>query len=78
MQGGTHGETPRPVGSVMDGTPRLFAEGGMGVGVVEREFIEMEVFELIFGEAEFPRDVMWVDREGIVVLDDEGHREVVK
>ena len=50
----------------------------MDVGVVEGEFIEMEVLELIFGEAQFPRDVVQADGEGVVMLDDEGHREVVK
>ena len=50
----------------------------MGVGVVEGEFVETEVLELVFGEAQFPRDVIWADGEGVVVFDDEGHREVVK
>ena len=78
MQGGTHEEMPCPAGLVVDGTPKLFAEGRMGVGVVKGEFIEMEVFELVLGEAKFPRDVVWADGEGVVMLDDEGHREVVK
>ena len=78
MQGGTHEETPRPVVSVMDGAPVFFTEGGMGMSVVEGEFVEVEVLELVFGEAQFPRDVGWVDGESIVVFDDERHGEMVK
>ena len=48
------------------------------MSMVEGEFVEMEVFELVFGEAQFPRDVIWADGESVVVFDDKGHREVVK
>ena len=62
----------------MDGAPVFFTEGRVGMSMVEGEFIETEVFELVFGEAQFPRDVGWADGESVVVFDDEGHREVVK
>ena len=62
----------------MDGAPVFFTEGWMGMSVVEGEFVETKVFELVFGEAQFPRDVGWADGESVVVFDDEGHREVVK
>ena len=62
----------------MDGAPASFTEGRMGMSVAEGEFVETEVFELIFGEAQFPRDVGWADGESVVMFDDEGHREVVK
>ena len=63
---------------VVDGTPRFFTEGRMGVGVIEGEFIDAEIFELILGETKFPRDVGRADGESVVMFDDEGHREVVK
>ena len=62
----------------MDGAPTFFTEGRVGMSMVEGEFVEMEVFELVFGEAQFPRDVIWADGESVVVFDDKGHREVVK
>ena len=62
----------------MDGATLLPTEGRVSVGVVEGEFVEMEIFELVLGEAQFPRNIAWVDGEGIVVLDVEGHGEVVK
>ena len=62
----------------MDGAPASFTEGRVGMSMVKGEFVETEVFELVFGEAQFPRDVGWADGESVVVFDDEGHREVVK
>ena len=62
----------------MDGAARPSAEGRVGVGVIEGEFMEAKIFELVLGEAQLPRDVCPADGEGIVVFDDEGHGEVVK
>ena len=78
MQGGTHEETPRPAISVVDGATLSLTEGRMGMGVFEGELVEAKVFELVFGEAQLPGNVGRADGEGIVVFDDEGHREVVK
>ena len=69
---------PHPVISVVDGAVLSPTEERMSVGMVEGEFVEVKVFELVYGKAQFPRDVVWVDREGVVMLDDEGHGEVVK
>ena len=57
IQGGTHEETPRPEISVVDGATCLFAEMGVGSGVVQVEFVSAEEVKLIDCEAEFPRDV---------------------
>ena len=62
----------------MDGAAGLLAEGGMGVGMVEVEVMEVKVFELVLGETQFPGNISPVDREGIVVFDNEGHGVVVK
>ena len=69
---------PCPAILVMDGAAMPFTKGGVGVGMVEGEFVEAEILELVLGEAQFPRDVVWADGEGIVMFDDEGHGEVVK
>ena len=69
---------PRPVILVVDGAARPFTKGRVSVGVIEGEFVEAEILELVHSEAQFPRDVSWADGEGIVVFDDEGHGEVVK
>ena len=55
-----------------------FAEGRVSLGMFKGEFVETKVFELVDSEAQFPRDVIWADGEGVVVFDDEGHGEVVK
>ena len=46
--------------------------------MIEGEFVEAQVLELVYGEAQLPGNVGRVDGEGIVVFDDEGHGEVVK
>ena len=69
---------PRPVVLVVDGAAGLFTEAGVGFGVVEVELMEAEVLELVYGEAQFPRDVSPLDRKGIIVCSDEGHGVVVK
>ena len=46
--------------------------------MIEVKLVMSEVVELIFGETQFPRDVVPVDGEGIVVFDDEGHGTMVK
>ena len=68
---------PHSVVSVMDGAAGLLA-GGMGFGMVKVDFMEAKVFELVFGEAQFPRNVGPAERNGIVMLQNEGHGEVVK
>ena len=78
MQGGTYKEMPHSVVLVMDGAAGLLAKGGMGFGVVEVEVMEAKVFELVLGEAQFPRNVGPAERKGIVVLWNEGHGEVAK
>ena len=62
----------------MDGAATPFIKGGVGVSMVEGEFVEVEIFELVLGEAQFPRDVGLADGKGIVVFNDKGHGEVVK
>ena len=62
----------------MNGPAGVLAEGGMGFGMVEIELMETKVFELVDGEAQFPRDVVPPDGESIVVFRDEGHGEVIK
>ena len=78
MQGGTHKKTPRPVVLVVDGAAQLLTEAGVSLGMVEVELMEVEVLELVYSEAQFPRDVSPLDREGIVVWLNEGHGVVVK
>ena len=56
----------------------LLAEVGMGLGMVEVEVVMSEVFKLVSGEAQFPRDVTPADGEGVVMFDDEGHGIVTK
>ena len=62
----------------MDGATELLAEAGVCFCVVEVEMVASEEVELIFGEAQLPRDVTPVDGEGVVVFDDERHGMVVK
>ena len=62
----------------MDRAARLLAKAGVGFGVVEIEASEMKELELIEGEAQFPRDIRPPDREGVVMLPNEGHGIVVK
>ena len=50
----------------------------MHFGVVKVETTETKVFELVKGEAQFPRDVCPPNREGIVMWSNEGHGVVVK
>ena len=69
---------PCPVISPMDGTAGFLAEAGVGFCVVKIKMVTSKVFELIFGEAQFPGDVTPADGKGIVVFDDEGHGMVVK
>ena len=78
LQGGTHEETPRPAVLVVDGAAGFLAEASMGFGVVKVKVVEVEELELIFGEAQFPRDITPPDREGVVVCWDEGHGVKVK
>ena len=56
----------------------FFTERRVDVSMAEGEFIDAEIFELILGKAKFPRDVAWMDGEGVIVFDEEGHGEVVK
>ena len=62
----------------MDGAAELLTEAGVSLCVVEVKMVASEEVELIFGETQFPGDVTPADGESVVVLDDEGHREVVK
>ena len=78
MQGGTHEEMPRPAISPMDGAAELLAEAGVDFCMVDVKMVASKVVELIFGEAQFPGDVVPADGEGVVVFDDEGHGVVVK
>ena len=78
LQGGTHEETPHPAVLVVDGAAGFLAEASMGFGVVKVKVVEAEEFELVYGEAQFPRDITPPDREGIVVWLNEGHGVVVK
>ena len=64
--------------SIVDGATLSLAEARMGVSVIEGEFVETEILELVFCEAQFPGDVGPVDGKGVVVFDDEGHGMVVK
>ena len=51
LQGGTHEETSLPVVLIVDGTPRLVTEAGVGLGVVKVELAKLEIFELVDGKA---------------------------
>ena len=62
----------------MDGATELLAEADMSFCMVDVKMIVSEVVELIFGEAQFPRDVTPADGKGIVMFDDEGHGTVTK
>ena len=66
IQGGTHEETPRPVMLVMDGTAGFLTEAGVDSGV---EVIAVEEAKLVYGEAQFPRDVGPVDGRFNVLRD---------
>ena len=61
IQGGTHGETPRPEMLVMDGTASFLTEAGMDSGVVKVKVVVVEVAELVYSETQFPRDIGPVD-----------------
>ena len=77
-QGGTHEETPRPAILVVDGAARLLTEAGVSLGMVEVEVMEPKIFELVFGETQFPGNVNPPDGKGVVVSWGEGHVVVVK
>ena len=62
----------------MDGAARLLTEARVGFCVVKVKVVMSEVFELVFGEAQFPGDVAPADGEGVVMFWDEGHGVVVK
>ena len=64
--------------SIVDGATSSLAEARMGVSVIEGEFVETKILELVFGETQFPGDVGPADGKGVVVFDDEGHGMVVK
>ena len=68
IQGGTHEETPRPEMSVVDGATCLFAEVGVGSGVVQVEFVMAKEVKLIDGEAGFPGDVSPMEGRGFNFL----------
>ena len=78
MQGGTHKETPLSVFLVVDGAAGLLAEAGVGFDVGEVKVMEMEVSELVDGEAQFPGNVCPPDRKSIIMCWGEGHGVVVK
>ena len=69
---------PHPAVLIVNGATQLLAKAGMSFGVVEVEVTEAEIFELVHGEAQFPRDVKPPDREGVIVWLNEGHGIVVK
>ena len=75
---GTHEEMPHPAVLVMNGAIGIFAEVGVGFGVVNVELMEVKVLELVFGEAQFPGNVSSIDRKGVIMFWGEGHGEVVK
>ena len=78
MQGGTHKEMPHPASLVMDGAARLLAEAGVSFGVVKVKVVELKVFELVFGEAQFPGNICPPDGKGVVMFWGEGHGVMVK
>ena len=69
---------PCPVVLVVDGAAGFLAEARVGLGVVKVKVVEVEELELIYGEAQFPRDITPPDGEGVVVWLNEGHGIVVK
>ena len=78
MQGGTHEETPHPAVLVVDGAAGFLAEASVGFGMVEVKVVEAEELELVYGEAQFPRDITPLGGEGIVMWSNKGHGVVVK
>ena len=69
---------PRPAVLIVDGAAGFLAEAHMGLGMVEVKVVEAEEPELIYSEAQFPRDITPLDGKGVVVWSDEGHGIVVK
>ena len=69
---------PHPAILVVDGAARLLAEAGVSFGVVKVEVTESKIFELVFGEAQFPGNICPPDGKGIVVFWSEGHGVMVK
>ena len=63
IQGGTHEETPRPGVSGVDRAANFSTEVGVKVGVLQVKFISTKEIELVYGEAQFPRDVSPMDWE---------------
>ena len=57
LQGGTHEETPRPAVLIVDRATGLLTEAGVGFSMVKVEVAKLKVFELVFGEAQFPGNV---------------------
>ena len=78
VQGGTHKETPLPVILVVDRAAWFLTEVGVGFSMVEVKVVKSEVFELVFGETQFPGNVNPPDGEGVVMCWGEGHVIVVK
>ena len=78
MQGGTHEEMPLLPILVVDGAAGLLTEAGVGFGMVKIEVVKSKVFELVFGETQFPGNVCPPDGEGVVMCWGEGHVIVVK
>ena len=62
---------------VVDGAAQFLAEAGVGFGMVKVETTEMKEFELVEGEAQFPRNIYPLDREGIVMWLNKGHGIVI-
>ena len=62
IQGGTHGETPRPGVSSVDGATYFPTEVGVKLCVFQVEFVPTEEVKLVYGEAKFPRDVCPMER----------------
>ena len=61
IQGGTDEEMPHPVSLVMDGTAGFLTEAGVDSSMVKVEVVVVEEAELVYGEAQFPRNVGPVD-----------------
>ena len=78
LQGGTHKETPRPAVLVVNGAAGFLAEASMGFGMVKVKVVEAEELELVYSEAQFPRDIAPPNGEGIIVWLNEGHGVMVK
>ena len=62
----------------MDGAAEFLAEASVGFGMIKVKVVETEELELIYSEAQFPRDITPPDGEGVVVWSNEGHGIVVK